>query len=209
MRSPDRPAVAADGDDDIDIATGTAHPGASELLASAITREYSALVRSAEVQVSKSGLAQGRDEIVSLAVDLLSAAVARAMERADRWNPDGPVWPWIASFVSNLIRERIRERVAERRRFGRFAADGPDGDADHLGRLVDPESLGQHRLFELLDLVREPDRSLLRLAHVDGLSGLEIAQRLGIKHGAVRVRLLRARQKFDREYHAADQGGRP
>jgi RNA polymerase sigma-70 factor (ECF subfamily) len=206
VRSPDRPAIAADGD--AEIATDTAPPGSSETLGSAITREYPTLVRSAEIQVSKSGLAHGRDEIVSLADDLLSGAVARAMERADRWSPDGPVWPWIARFVANLIHERIRERARERQHVAQPALADELGSIRLANSLVDPASLAKDQLFELLDLVGEPDRSLLRLAHVDGLTGEEIARHVGMTHANVRVRLTRARKKLHREYLAAEQGDR-
>jgi RNA polymerase sigma-70 factor (ECF subfamily) len=178
------------------------------LLGAAITREYAALVRSAEVQVSKSGLAQGREEIVSLADDLLSEAVARAMERADRWDQNGPVWPWIASFIAHLILERIRGRARERQRVAQPASPDEIESIRHIKRLVDPASLAKDRLFELLDLVGEPDRSLLRLAHVDGLTGEEIARQVGMTHGNVRIRLYRARQKLHQEYLVAEQGGR-
>jgi len=206
VRNPVRPSLAADGD--ADLADGTTPDGAKDLLGAAITREYPALARSAEVQVSKSGLAQGRDEVVSLADDLLSEAVARAMERADRWNQNGPVWPWIANFVAHLILERIRERARQRQRVAQPAPADEIGSIRLTNTLVDPASLAKDQLFELLDLVGEPDRSLLRLAHVDGLTGEEIARQVGMTHGNVRVRLTRARQKLHREYVAAEQGGR-
>jgi RNA polymerase sigma-70 factor (ECF subfamily) len=177
-------------------------------LGAAITREYPALIRSAQIQAAKSGLVHTREEVVSLADDLLSEAVARAMARADRWNPDGPVWPWIARFVANLVHERIRERVKERQRFEWAAPADENGATDLVSTLVDPASLPRDQLFELLDLVGEPDRSLLRLAHVEGVSGEEIARQLGTTHGNVRVRLNRARKKIHREYLAAERGGR-
>jgi len=40
------------------------------------------------------------------------------------------------------------------------------------------------------------DRAILSLAGIEGLSGEEIAARLGIRHGAVRTRLQRARERF-------------
>jgi len=53
---------------------------------------------------------------------------------------------------------------------------------------------------ELLGLVSEPDRQVLRLAIVEGLSGRELAAQLGITEGAARVRLHRAKQQLRRTY---------
>jgi RNA polymerase sigma-70 factor (ECF subfamily) len=49
------------------------------------------------------------------------------------------------------------------------------------------------------------DRAIMTLAVTEGLSGEEIAIRLGIRAGAVRMRLLRARERFRRVY----AGGQP
>lgn len=203
MRGPDRPTLAADGDTNAGADTTPV-----VALRAAIDREYPTLIRSAQVQAYKSRLMRSRDEVAGLADDLLSEAVARAMARADRWNPDGPVWPWIAAFVANVIRERITQRIRERRRFERAAPAGEDDAIDFVTALAKPAPFAPDRLFELLDLVEEPARSLLRLAYVNEVPDKEIARRLNITHGNVRVRLLRARQQFRRAYHAAEQGGR-
>jgi RNA polymerase sigma-70 factor (ECF subfamily) len=44
------------------------------------------------------------------------------------------------------------------------------------------------------------DRAILSLAAIEGLSGEEVAARLGIRPGAVRMRLFRARERFRRAY---------
>jgi RNA polymerase sigma factor (sigma-70 family) len=50
----------------------------------------------------------------------------------------------------------------------------------------------------------EPDdRAILYLAAVEGLSGRELAESLGISHNAARMRLCRARERFRLAYGAA------
>lgn len=180
----------------------------AEALGAAITREYLILVRNAEVQAAKSGLLHAGQTAASLADELLSDAIAKALERADRWNPDGPAWPWIGAFVANSIRDRIRARTRHRARVDERAVGGQHDARDLGDTLVDPASLAPDHLFELLDLVDEPHRSVLRMDVVDRLTGAEIAQQLGVSPGTARVRLTRARQKFDHEYRVAQQGGR-
>jgi RNA polymerase sigma factor (sigma-70 family) len=48
------------------------------------------------------------------------------------------------------------------------------------------------------------DRAVLSLAVIEGLSGEDVAARLGIRPGAVRMRLLRARERFRRLYNGGD-----
>lgn len=48
------------------------------------------------------------------------------------------------------------------------------------------------------------DRAILSLVGIEGLSGEEVATRLGIRSGSVRMRVLRARERFRKLY----SGGR-
>jgi RNA polymerase sigma factor (sigma-70 family) len=54
-------------------------------------------------------------------------------------------------------------------------------------------------LLEAFAALAPEDRVILALV-ADGLSGEEMASRLGIRHGAVRMRLQRARERFRRLY---------
>lgn len=207
MSSPQRPAAAG-----TDAAPAPASEPASEpasdaapALAAAIAQAYPGLQKTAAVYVWRAGLARSREHAAELADEVLADAVARALERADRWRPDIGTHPWIARFAAHVVLERQRSAGQAARRFVR-----PDDDAhpggDPLEQLLDPATLGRDQLFELLDLVPEPDRSLLRRAYVDHEPQVEIARGLGITHGALRVRLTRAKQRFTRAYHAAERG---
>lgn len=180
----------------------------AEALGAAVTREYLTLMRNAEVQAARSGLLTPGQTAAGLADELLSDALTKAMPRAERWNPDTLAWPWIAAFVANSIRDRIRERKQRRARIDEHTSTDQDERHDGASVMIDPKSLAPDHLFELLELVPEPHQSLLRMAEVDRLTGGEIAQALGISHGSVRVRLMRARRKLSEEYLIAQQGGR-
>lgn len=198
MRSSDPPGLA----------DATATP--IEALRAAITNEYPSLLKTTQMMASKARLAARGESVTALAEDILSEAVTRAMSRADRWSPDTLARPWIAAFVAHIILERQRALGSDRQRFQQTAASADEhAETSILDRLIDPNSLTQDHLFELLDQVSEPDRTLLRLAYVEREPQVDIARRLGITDGALRVRLTRARQRFVREHRDADQGGRP
>jgi RNA polymerase sigma-70 factor (ECF subfamily) len=180
-------------------------------LSAAIDRVYPELRRTVEVLVHKAGLGRHADEVAEVAGEVLAEAVARAMERADQWRPETSPRPWLARFAVNVIHERRRQAWRDRRRFVR-AAEPADDQNGPLGSVPDPATLGSDRLVELLDLVAEPERSLLRRAYLDHEPQAEIAESLALNGGTLRVRLLRARQRFIAAYLAAergDKGGRP
>lgn len=183
----------------------------AQALAAAIDRVYAELRQTVEVLVSRAERGKHRDEIVELAGEVLDEAVARAMARADQWRPETSPRPWIAKFATNVLRERYRKLKQDREHFP-TAVTAPDTDEDVLTTVVDPATVGADRLFELLDLVHEPERTLLRRAYLDHEPQAEIARSLGVNDGTLRVQLLRARQRFTVAYRAAEhgeKGGRP
>ena len=183
----------------------------SGALRSAIARVYPELRRTVEVLVSRAERRQLRDEIVEIASEVLDEAVARAMARADQWQQDTSPRPWIAGFATFVILERQRKLKQDREHFPSAVA-APDAVEDVLATVVDPKTVGPDRVFELLDLVPEPERTLLRRAYLDREPQAEIARSLGVNDGTLRVQLLRARQHFTSAYRAAEygeKGGRP
>ena len=79
-----------------------------------------------------------------------------------------------------------------------------------LERVSDLATTDRQGLLELLDLVSAADRRVLTLRFVYRLRGRELAQELGISHGAARTRLSRALSRLATAYHRADRfaGGR-
>jgi RNA polymerase sigma factor (sigma-70 family) len=183
----------------------------SQALRAAIDRVYPDLCRTIEVLVSRAERGQPRDEIVEIANEVLDEAVARAMAMADKWQQDTSPRPWIARIAAFVILERHRKLKDDRERFPAAVA-APGGEDDVLSTVVDPKTLSPDRVFELLDLVSEPERALLRRAYVDREPQADIARSLGVNDGTLRVQLFRARQRFTDAYRAAEhgeKGGRP
>jgi RNA polymerase sigma-70 factor (ECF subfamily) len=124
---------------------------------------------------------------------LLRAWRHRGSRRSEAW------LPWVRTIARN---EALR--VGERRR--RFsarevhAAEPPDVQAPlEVDGIVDALSLRS-----LLGPLRQDERELLRLRYEDDLTNPEIARRLGMPEGTVKVRLHRLRSRLRTEYEQGE-----
>jgi RNA polymerase sigma-70 factor (ECF subfamily) len=73
----------------------------------------------------------------------------------------------------------------------------PD-EIEELAARIDDQRAGRE-LLERLRKLPEPERAALELVELDGLAPREAAAVLDISHGALRVRLFRARNRLRRE----------
>jgi RNA polymerase sigma-70 factor (ECF subfamily) len=126
------------------------------------------------------------------AEDLTSEAFARAFASG------GPITQATARSYLYAI---VRNLVASMRRRPAVEVAGVDDVEAHAGADPGPEELAllRQRLARTgigLDGLREPERQVLVLSALHGLSNLEIADALGLQVGNVRVRLHRARQEL-------------
>ncbi len=91
----------------------------------------------------------------------------------------------------HICLQRIRSRIRERKALHRLASSGASNPAaDPLADLI-----SRQRLETVRDALRElgeEDRELLALSYAENVSTDEIARRLGVSAGAVRVRRHRA-----------------
>lgn len=179
------------------------HTANQDLLRQFIAGESEALLGTLRYYVVRAGLADGRDA-APVAIELLDEVVVQALEHADRFRPSGQPMAWLLGIAANLIRRRQAEHATRDRReplvrdlcsstqdavsedelFDRvasLAAGGPiaDWEADEAASAI-------------LAHVSANDRRVLRLAVLHDLNGEALAQELGIKPGAARVRLHRA-----------------
>lgn len=174
-------------------------------LSAAILAVYPELLKTVRYYVYRAGLARTEDQLLELTTEILDEAVARALARADRWDPSRGTRPWLAAFAANIVRERQRVSAQERLHL-LPVPDAARSETDQTYGLPDPATLGTDHLFELLDLIEEPERTLLRLAYVQREPQADLARRLGISDGALRVRLTRAKQRFGQAFEAAERG---
>lgn len=139
------------------------------------------------------------DDLVQLT--LLKAHLARERFALQGGDPDGAVQAWYFAICRNVTMDFLRTRY---RGESRRAASSPDGQ-DPVAALPDegpnPEELGQavEREDEIVEAVRNAiaqlppgQREVVELHKLRGMSMADIAERLSVREGAVRVRAHRA-----------------
>ena len=193
-----------------DNGAGTS-PGA--VLGAGIERDFVSLQRAVELLVWRFLVRQGRplnhEALRTTAEDVLQEAIARVLQRAAAYDPRRSVHAWVLGFAIKVLQER-RRREHRERRYLVAATGSAASEAEHaadtlLERVSDLATTDRQGLLELLDLVSAADRRVLTLRFVYRLRGRELAQALGISHGAARTRLSRALRRLAIAYHRADR----
>jgi RNA polymerase sigma factor (sigma-70 family) len=108
---------------------------------------------------------------------------------------DGSVLPWLLATAVNLARNQSRASTRYRRLIASLPHE-PVPDAESIAVTnVHTELLGV-RLTEAIGRLSAQDAALLVLTVLDELSVADAASAVGIKPGAARMRLHRARQRL-------------
>jgi len=126
----------------------------------------------------------------SVAEDLLQLTFQRVHASRASYRPDSPVRPWLFTIAA-------RVRIDELRRRYRVP---PMADEEALDHLVAAEPIEAARDMEdraravrdAVDSLPESQRVVVHLHRFEGLTFSQIANVLGVKEGAVRVRAFRA-----------------
>ena len=155
--------------------------------------------------------------------DVVQDALAEAWNGFPRYvrSRSLPFYPWLRQIawqrLIQLHRLHVRAQKRSVAREDRWAASLPDHSAVALGTALlapgsSPSQQAQRkelcaRIQEALAVLAERDREVLVLRHVERLSTREVAAVLGIKEGTVRVRLLRALQRFRDVLQPLDSSG--
>ncbi len=183
------------------------------VLGAAIERDFVSLQRAVELLVWRFLARQGRPlnhaALRTTAEDVLQEAIARVLQRAATYDPRRSAHAWVLGFAIKVLQER-RRREHRERRYLVAATGGASQEVEHaadtlLERVSDLATTDRQGLLELLDLVSAADRRVLTLRFVYRLRGRELAQALGISHGAARTRLSRALRRLAIAYHRADR----
>lgn len=122
----------------------------------------------------------------ALADDLLQDTYCRFLQSSFAGGGESQTMAYLYRIATNLVLDH-RRRL---RRENRQALERPVA--------LDPRSGADARLEmeKILQTMRPQERSLLWLAHVQGLDHAEIGAQLGMKEQSVRVALFRAREKL-------------
>ena len=118
-----------------------------------------------------------------VALDCVQDTFTRAFEHLKQGKTVNRAWLYRVG--RNRAIDELRRRKREQRHQGVIE--------ELYTESVMEDMVGIRQAFSRLS---PDDRAILLLTVTEGLSGEEIAARLGIRHGAVRTRLQRARQRF-------------
>ena len=138
--------------------------------------------------------------------DLLQVALLKAHMARDRFelqggDPDGAVQAWYFAIARNVAMDHLRSEYRTQRRLGRQAASASESMAEVADEAPNIEDLGAQNEEErhIVEQVRaaiaqlpESQREVVELHKLRGLSMAEVAKRLEVREGAVRVRAHRA-----------------
>jgi RNA polymerase sigma-70 factor (ECF subfamily) len=124
-----------------------------------------------------------------VARDCLQDTFLRAYEQLCRGKPVNVQW------LYRVARNRAMDHFRERQRVRQEPL------ADHEGMEVEMPTMGRDAsVRRALAALAPADRELLYLAHVDRFRAREIADMMGTREGAVRMRLSRAHRRFRAVY---------
>jgi RNA polymerase sigma-70 factor (ECF subfamily) len=124
------------------------------------------------------------------AEDIVQEALVRAWRRRETLIAEERLWPWLARIVAN---EAMRAHA--RRRWEAAPETAAERGSDDAMLTSLPQRLDLGRGLERIDPAA---RELLRLRYTLDLTQAEIAARLGLPEGTVKVRLHRARAQLRR-----------
>jgi RNA polymerase sigma-70 factor (ECF subfamily) len=130
---------------------------------------------------------------------MLKAHLARDRFRLQGGDPDGAVAGWYFAIARNVAMDHLRKRTRTERRTAnaKDASDPVAGVADDAPS-IEALATDAEREREIIDRVREAiaklppgQREVVELHKLQGMSMADVAQRLQIREGAVRVRAHR------------------
>jgi RNA polymerase sigma-70 factor (ECF subfamily) len=123
------------------------------------------------------------------ATELAQDVFVRAWEQLERLRPESDTGAWLWRLATNVVLNAMR---SERRRHARVAPVAEPGLLERA-QLGTPLPVRRLSLDAAIDRLPERAREVFVLHDVEGFSGPEIAEMLGVADGTVRAHLHRAR----------------
>ncbi len=162
---------------------------------------FTLLVERHHAQILRYLLRQTGDR--ELAADLTQETFLDAYRRLGRLADDRPFAPWLYRIAHyNLLHELRRQRI--RRMLSLDWLIGEGGEAWRPLHQSDETGSSHERdlIQEVLNTLTPTLRVPLLLYCLDGFSGQEVAEILGISPAAARQRIARAKDQFRQQYQA-------
>jgi RNA polymerase sigma-70 factor (ECF subfamily) len=132
-----------------------------------------------------------------LAEDAAQDAVLRAWRARDSCRTPEAPGPWLTAIARNVALRALSRRGRDPYPLASEGSRMPE--ADPKDQDVMAQTLERVVFGNLLCLLTAPERRLLRLRYEDDLTQPEIARRLGLPEGTVKVRLHRLRARLHEE----------
>lgn len=190
------------------------------LLGEALEEHGQRLLDDSRLYVKKFGLASEHDRVREVGYDVFQDTAEIALNNAATYDDSRPALPWLRVIAQNVVRNRLAEKNRRNRAFPvtdyvpragaagfrRRELESTTEQEEFEALLADDESesaVSRLRVEEILSLVGEGPRRVLRLAFVEGLRGKSLAARLGIREGSANVALNRAKAQLCEAYHKA------
>lgn len=148
------------------------------------------------------------------AEEIFSVVKITALKNAGNYNPECSARAWLRKAAFYMVQRLYRDGKKQPKitsisdaalNFG-FDGNVENASESELFDYLEQKSVerflreNQMKADEILSVVNEKDRKILRWSFVDGYSNKEIAAHLGIAENAADVRLSRARNRLQREF---------
>jgi len=125
--------------------------------------------------------------------DIVQETFVIAFKKLDHFS-EGRITTWLYRIAANVVSSRHRRRRIRTALFGLFTEPPP---APAVDRAYDARE-AQQQVALVLERMAPKKREVFALFELDGMSGEEIAERVGCKVETVWTRLHYARQDFER-----------
>jgi RNA polymerase sigma-70 factor (ECF subfamily) len=178
----------------------------TELIDRARRRDHDAyreLVRRHEAVAFRTAFA-----IVSVAADaedVTQEAFVKAYRALGGFRRRAPFRPWLLRIVANEARNRVRSR-ARRRRMDEASVEAAAAGAADAAPSPEAAALAaeeRRHLFAAVSRLRDGDRVAIVSRYFLGLTDAETAAALGVRRGAVKMRVSRALERLRGELEEA------
>ena len=129
--------------------------------------------------------------------DLVHEVFLVAVRRRGSFRGDASVKTWLFRIAHNVVRGRRRRDRVRRWLFARHTDELPVESVAAVTPLEEIERREQSaRLYAALDRMADVYRTVLILYEIEGLSGEQVAELLGVPLGTIWVRLHRGRARL-------------